>query len=114
MQTFGGRGASSGKGSGGGKIIQFAGGQESKNDSEKWDYRGERERVEMLEKAIDTTRGIKSLEKLSVALSKEDKHITKLMEDLEAGKENGDARSLMSLRRRIRQAITRTKAKRGM
>lgn len=51
---------------------------------------------------------------LSVSLKKEEQHLTTLINNVESGKEDGDVNTLVTLRRRVRQAQTRLKNKRGM
>lgn len=100
LQFFGGRGASSG-------ISK----QSSGNT---WDFRGETERVDKLESAIAKTNGMKAMTNLSISLKREEEHLTSLISQVQSGKEDGDENVLLTLRRRVRQAQTRLKNKRGM
>ena len=79
-----------------------------------WDFRGETERVDKLESAIAKTNGMKAMTNLSLSLKREEQHLTTLINQVDSGKEDGDKNTLITLRRRVRQAQSRLKSKRGM
>ena len=113
LQFFGGRGASAGTGSG--NIIAFSRKEKSRQSSNNaLDFRGEAERVDKLESAISKTNGMKAMTNLSLSLKREEQHLTTLINQVDSGKEDGDKNTLITLRRRVRQAQSRLKSKRGM
>lgn len=122
LQFFGGRGASAIAISSG-KIIAFRQNEKSltysknnnSNDSaELWKFPGEVERVEKLESSVNSVRGIKAMGNLAMSLKRQDSHITTMIKQVESGQEEGDVNTLLTLRRRVRQAQAKLKNKRGM
>lgn len=117
LQFFGGRGASAGLKRG--TIIKFPNREREIADTPRdnrglWDFKGDQERVEKLLDAVDKRWGMKSLDNLSLSLKKEEEHINNLIKQVESGENEGDVRNLMTLKRKIRQAQTKLKNKRGM
>ena len=74
---------------------------------EKWDFRGEKEYVEKIEKAVDDCKTYKQVAAIRISIDAQDKIIAKLMDDIKNGYEDGDEKVLMSLRRRLRLARKR-------
>ncbi len=110
---MGGRGASAGI-FGSENVIAFPGGNSKKQSSSNlWDYRGEKERVSKLEKAVGETKGAKAQANLSLSLKRQDEHITKLIHQEQSNQNDvkGDINELITLRRRIRQAQVKLRKK---
>ena len=104
LQFFGGRGSSSGLTNN--NIISFKP-RETKTQNGGWDYKGESERVEKLINNANAAKTVNSINKAAMALKKEDEHITTLLNNVK--QDDGDARALMTLRRRIREQRKKTR-----
>lgn len=93
-----------------GKIISFLDKDKAEKDvlnSSGWDYRGERERVDRLIENANNAKTVNAINRAALALMKEDEHITTLLNNVK--QDDGDARALMTLRRKIREQRRRTK-----
>jgi len=101
-----------------GKIIAFSGGNKTRQStaSDLWDFREERERVDRLEKAVEDVKGLNAQRNLALSLRRQDAHITTVIDQEKAGQNDvkGDINELITLRRRIRQAQSKLRKKRGM
>lgn len=85
-----------------GNIIAF----NKKVDVEKsygWDYKGEAEYVDKLVEYARSANSPSQISRATLSMTKEDKHITMLMETVE--EDGGDVNVLLTLRRKVRQSI---------
>ena len=109
LQYFGGRGASAA--SSGKNIITFKPkqkqGSSNNSNTKKWDYPGEKERVDRLIENAKNAKTINQINRAAMALKRQDEHITTLLSTV--SQDDGDERVLMSLRRKIRQQRMVTK-----
>lgn len=95
---MGGRGATSGN------IINLSSRRSAAQSSPAWDYRGYREAVDKIEQAVKDASTRSQVQSAYRAISGQEQSITSELERIQGGADDGgDARVLMSQRRRLRQ-----------
>lgn len=95
---MGGRGGSSGISAGGGFSAL------AQSTKGRWDYRGNSERIDRLESALNNARSVSKVNAVANQLNSLDKNITAEINRIQQGYvTDGDITALMAQRRRIRQ-----------
>lgn len=89
-----------------GEDIRTAMAKSGKFDKE-WDYKGIKEHVEKLEKAVENVKNSTQAMAIYKSIESQDKIIEQAMNDLEVGKDEGNIKALFSMRRRLRLAKRR-------
>ena len=85
-------------------IVEF-----KPRGSSQWDFRGE---VAQTDKIIEASQNIRSqsgAERVKKAAAAQEKHLTKMIQENEAGNNDGDTKVLYTQRRRMRQLLNKMK-----
>lgn len=101
---MGGRGGSSGISAGGGfsALAQSTRGR--------WDYRGNSERIDRLESALNNSRSVSKVNAVAKQLNSLDKNITAEINRIEQGHvKDGDLTALMTQRRKVRALMRKAR-----
>lgn len=90
-------------------------GSRNKNTAEaqqnSWDYPGIKQRIDRLEKTLENSRSVNTINSVARAARATDEQITRTINDAENGREDVpvNMNALMAYRRRVRQLIRKAK-----
>ena len=87
-----------------GQSLEDAMEKSGKFQKKEWDYPGIRKSVEKIESEVESVKSFNKAAKIRIAIDAQENVVNRAMKDIEDGNENGDPRSLMEFRRRLRMA----------